>query len=217
MRAISSVIACVHDIGRFLEKTLSLIEELLKCICYLNGTELVALDRMCLQKCKDYFEIAKDPEAVIKSTREIQRRSDVWLEMRKSAMVTGSTIYGEIGLDGLAKQKEHFEKVICGLPEREKSDKTKEFLQYGTDNEQNATATIGRVLPLLFQNMLCFEEGYVEIGTSNGKRFMIVSPDGSVRSAHDPQSRVAGIELKCPVFDILREVPHRCVTVSFRN
>lgn len=80
---------------------------------------------MFLQKCKDYFEITDDSETEVKTTREIKQRTDVWLEMRKCAMVTGSTIHGALGLDGLAKQKEHFDKVICGLPDKEKSDKTK--------------------------------------------------------------------------------------------
>ena len=103
VRAISSLIACLHDIDVFLKNTSSLIEELLKCKSYLNGPQLVEGDRACLQKCKDYFEITDDSETEVKSTREIKGKTDVWLEMRKCAMVTGSTIHGALGLDGLAQ------------------------------------------------------------------------------------------------------------------
>ena len=41
---------------------------------------------------------------------------------------------------------------------------------------------------------------------------MIVSPDGSVWTTHDPELTIAGIELKCPVFVIHKEVPQRYVS-----
>lgn len=214
VRAISSVIALIHDTDVFLEKCMSVIDEMLNCVCYLNGSVLIQGEKMNLKTCSSYTEIGEDEnETETKDTRQIKQGTDAWFQTRKTAKVTGSTMYNALGLDGLQKQKDHFDTVICGLPEKTVSEKTKEFLSYGTENEPNATATfVGKVMPALFPNMLCAEEGFIESylnDCNDSQPFMVTSPDGSVRTTHDIYSTVAGLELKCPVFEIHKEFPPR--------
>lgn len=46
--------------------------------------------------------------------RFVKQRSEIWVALRKSAYVTGSTIYDAVGMRGLKKQKYHFAKVFEG-------------------------------------------------------------------------------------------------------
>lgn len=70
--------------------------------------------------------------------------------LRKQAFVTRSTLYAATGLDGLEKQKEDFDKVICKV-EEEKSNQVKKNMEYGTKNEIKAIATlVTKVLPILY-------------------------------------------------------------------
>ena len=124
-------------------------------------------------------------------------------------------MYKALGLDCLGKRKEQFDTVICGVPEKTVSKKTNQAMTHGTDNEPNATATfVGKVMPVLFPNMFCAEERYIEVGDQNSQPFMIISPDGSVRTREDINSTVAGIELKCPFTEIHKEFTKRYILLS---
>ena len=165
VHAISSVIVFMHDIDIFLDKCVSIIDEILKCMCCINGSELVEGEQMSLQKCSSYVEI-EDTESLHETiaTRQVKQRTEPWFKRRKLAKVTGSTMYKALGLDGLGKRKEHFDTVICGVPEKTVSQKTNQAMTHGTDNEPNATATfVGKVMPVLFPNMFCAEERYIEV------------------------------------------------------
>ena len=62
----------------------------------------------------------------------------------------GSTIYKAVGCDGLGKQKYHFEKVICGILDKEPSLFIKEDMEHGVNNEINAVATVvGKIVPVI--------------------------------------------------------------------
>ncbi|WAR26930.1 hypothetical protein MAR_012634, partial [Mya arenaria] len=208
--AISSIIAFIHDIDKFHGKSISLIDEITKCISCLNNTQL-SETVINLDETKSYKKIKDTDESIhVTSSREIKQRSPEWFEKRKQAKVTDSTFFRALGLDGLQKQKENFDTVVCGVPEKSHSEKTKEALHYGTVNEINAMATfVGKVIPLLFPKHECFEEGYIEIGDCNSKPVMIVSPDGSVICSQIEESTLAGIELKCPIQQVHKQLPTR--------
>jgi hypothetical protein len=91
------------------------------------------------------------------------------------------------------------------------SAKVSEFMEYGTKNEPNAMVTLtGKVLPTMFQNLICCEEGFVEIGkTKDNNPFMVVSPDGSIRRDTTLERTELSVELKCPVMDIHKTIPTR--------
>jgi hypothetical protein len=207
--AISATISYIHDIDTYLEHAHNVLEELIQCIAYMNKVSYIDNRALNLEESRQYVKIQNKSNDQ-KNTRLVQQRSQAWFEARKEARVTGSTIYKAIGLDGLHNQKEYFDNVVCAVPDKEKSDKTKEALKHGTENEVNATATlVGRVLPILYPDKVVHEEGYVEYGLFKEKPFMIISPDGSIKDSVDGSSTIAAVELKCPVQNIHKELPPR--------
>ena len=104
-------------------------------------------------------------------------------------------------MDGCGKLKEHFDHVVCGVQEKQVSPEIQKFLDHGASNEINAVATVvTKVLPVLHPDLVFCEEGCVEINYVDNSKFMIVSPDGSLRSNPRLDSTVSAVELKCPYF-----------------
>jgi hypothetical protein len=141
-------------------------------------------------------------------TRKIKQRSQSWHEIRNTAFITGSTIYQSIGLDGLKRQRQHFDKVVCGIPEPEPSIDQKRAMEHGTDNEINGVATlVGRILPVIAPTLEFHEEGCVCIKDKD-TMIMVVSPDGSLYIS-ETKEIIAGVEIKCPVGKVHSSVPVR--------
>jgi hypothetical protein len=138
--------------------------------------------------------------------QHVKQRTDRWFELRKSAKVTGSTIHSAIGLRGLKQQKIHFQEFICGEKQMI-SESIQEKMNYGTENEQHALATlVGTILPIYFPKASYVEEGcYIQNGKSTDA-LMEVSPDGSIREVkynsdgkpYEVGECLAAVEIKCP-------------------
>ena len=123
-----------------------------------------------------------------------KQRSDKWHELRKEVKLTGSSLHRGLGLDGLKRQKEHFNKVYCDL-NQDFSEEQKKCMHWGVENEIHATATFASVvMPVLFPGMVLHEEGAHFI-IDDGRPLIEVSPDGSMRN----DAEIIGIEIKCPV------------------
>ncbi|WAR15461.1 LOW QUALITY PROTEIN: hypothetical protein MAR_005566 [Mya arenaria] len=104
------------------------------------------------------------------STREIKQKLD--FKKRRQAKVTGSTIDKAVGLDGIKRQQEHYDKVFRKL-ESQIPDVVQKNMDNGTANEINVTATfVNAVMPILFPNGLVDKD-------LNGEPFMVISPDGT--------------------------------------
>ena len=145
--------------------------------------------------CLGSSDTDEDVPAVVK------QRSERWFQIRKTSLVTGSTIHKAIGLDSLKKQREHLE-VESGKKEPpEVSAALQAMFDHGTINEVNAVATfVTTVLPSVCPEGMFYEEGcYVE--ERNGKAVLVVSPDGSIRHCDDPSNVLFGVEIKCPMPD----------------
>jgi hypothetical protein len=210
--AISAINAFLYDISTFFESYRRIVER----ICFslsilLTSNSLYSSEQeINLQSCKNYNELL---EQETDNPRYIKQRSDKWMNIRKKAKVTGSTLYEALGLDTLKKQQQHFEKVICGIEEPHKFEEVQSFMEYGVKNEQNAIATlVSRILPTLLPNLEYFEEGCVCI-EHNEKTFAVVSPDGSLQTMTDNGdfTEVYGVEIKCPVKRIHNSVPERYI------
>ena len=197
--AISGIIAFLHDVEEYSKNALGVLEEICRCISYLNHARYVTGSTVNLSTNKYYVEISDDEKSM--STRNIKQRSDEWFMIRQQAKVTGSTLFRAIGLESLQKMKDHFDTVICGVPERTPPVEVENAMKHGTLNEPNAVGTIvGKVIPVMHPELIFFEEGCVEIQNQNDKTFMVVSPDGSLRQNSRFDSTQVGIELKCPYF-----------------
>lgn len=142
--------------------------------------------------------------------RFIQHKSEKWHKLRSAAKVTGSTIYTALGCDGLARLKSHFEKVVCGIPDPEPTQEVKKAMEHGSKNEINAVATIvGKVLPVIEPDLVFCEEGCVAIHKEDGRVFMVVSPDGTLRSDKTLASTQVAVEIKCPNRKVHETFPPR--------
>ena len=100
----------------------------------------------------------------------IKQGTDEWLQMRKQAPVTGSTLYDAIGMRSLKNQREHIDRYVN---DKEKlfDDDTKKLLDWGRNNEGNAVATlVAYGLPVAEQPSIFAEVGCSFIPSpSNGR------------------------------------------------
>ena len=207
--AISAVIAFIYEIDQYIKKAGCVMEDICRYLFILNEAKYVIDENVNINTDDRYIEIDQQigPEA---SSRFVKQKSAKWISLRELARVTGSTIYKAVGCDGLGKQKDHFEKVICGVPEKEPSDDIKAAMEHGVTNEINAVATIvGKIIPVVEPTLKFCEEGCVLIEQSDGSIFMVVSPDGSLRRDRTLNSTEVAIEIKYPVRKVHTEFPPR--------
>ena len=187
-------------------------------IAELNGAgrHFVKNKKASLQSQQNYVELMK-PEDVARSinversaipTQYLKQRSPEWFEERKKFKVTGSTAFTAIGLDTLKEQKLFFDKTLSGL-DISKTDAQISAMDYGTQNEANAVATlVTKIMPVLYPKLTFFEEGAYKVSDeSQDKPYLIVSPDGSLRDMSEnktalEKSAKVGIEIKCPTDNI---------------
>ena len=210
--AISAITAYIHEIDGFAAKATSVIDKLCRYIAHLNNEMFVDDTMVNLQSHERYLRIENQLEqhSQTTNTRLIPQRSEQWHGLRKEAKITGSTIYQAIGCDGLARQKDHFEKVMCGVSEKEPSPEAKAAMNHGTVNEINAVATaVGKIIPVLAPNLMFCEEGCSKLPFQDDKSFMIVSPDGSLRRSCDMATTEIAIEIKCPTKTVHSEFSPR--------
>ena len=146
--AISGIIAFFHDVEEYLKKAAGVLKEICQCISYLNRARYITGYTVILSANESHVEISDNEKSG--STRTIKQRSDEWFRKHQQAKVTGSTLYKAIGLETLLKMKEHFETVICGVPERKPPAEAENAVKHGTLNEPNAVGTIvGKVIPVM--------------------------------------------------------------------
>ena len=72
----------------------------------------------------------------------VKQRTNKWFALRKEARVTGSTLNSAIGLDTLAKQKEHHYVHVRSRKPPPIPVALQKIFDHGTKNEINATATL---------------------------------------------------------------------------
>ena len=72
----------------------------------------------------------------------INQRSIAWFSVRKTAVLTGSTLYKALGFDRLKAQKAHYETVLQGKEPSTPDSETLKRMEYGSRNEINAVTTL---------------------------------------------------------------------------
>ena len=200
--------ALLYEIGNFLTKYLEVLDKICLHIAVLNQSDE-------LYQTGQFVNLSSQPNCVelpeseeTDNTRLIKQRTEKWHNIRKEALVSGSTIYQALGLDTLKRQREHFDKVVCDIPEPPKPDDVQKAMQYGTEHEKHAIATmVGKVLPVVAPDLIYVEEGCIRIEYQN-KPFMVISPDGSLRSSQTGDTTSA-VEFKCPTKVSHTELPKR--------
>ncbi|CAC5399604.1 unnamed protein product [Mytilus coruscus] len=154
---------CKNTITKLLES----VDNLGYVVAALNGTGLnyiygtkstIYLDQqdnyICLKDTNTADDHAKQLDTGI-----TKQRTDQWLELRKESRITGSTMFGALGLGTLKDQQEHFDRVHRGI-EKPVSDELQKLFDYGTSQEINALCTLlGKIFPVYFPQLLLKEDG----------------------------------------------------------
>ena len=110
----------------------------------------------------------------------IKQGSGLWHDQRSSARVTGSTLRNAIGLETLAKQKEHHHINIVGRQPPPPYVELQKKFDHGKDNEVHATATLTSTIgPVFLPDCYAFfEVGPKFIHHPTQHKLMEVNPDG---------------------------------------
>jgi hypothetical protein len=209
--AISALHTSLYQLKDFIRNALHGILQLCKVACLMaNG--IAKVQDVAVTKWEQSNMVFLNPnyQATIMETMYIIQRSQMWLQVRKLARVTGSTIHNAIGLRGAKYQKRHISLLNAGNEDECSVDaETIKRMKHGTDNEQNALATLaGVVVPTFYPNCCYVEEGcYITQGMQQDI-LLVVSPDGSLREcivSNDKNEKsytmgkvIAAVEVKCP-------------------
>ena len=203
---ISSIQTSLYQIREFITNWMSCMKALIWCICTVRGSvQELAMGThvdMTTQINLYMYELIP-PEQLATEFKSnpnfIKQRKPQWFELRKKAPITGSTLHNGLCQRTLKAMKEHIDK-LQDRPVPQPTEEVKKLMQYGTENEKHALATlVGVVMPIWFPGMIYVEEGAYFI--DDGDKHMVeVSPDGSIRAMKDgemgPPS--VAVELKCP-------------------
>lgn len=160
---ISSLQASLFQLKEFTANPLCVINEMGKLVSAMHPScmslypKINKIDLSFQTNILSLLESSETTETI--EARFVKQRSEIWVALRKSAYVTGSTIYDAVGMRGLKKQKDHFAKVFEGKEQEVQSD-VAEKLNYGSENEKHAVATlVGYFLPVYFPECHYVEEG----------------------------------------------------------
>ena len=207
---VSAIKAFLYDISCYLKCYKETLESICCHLAYINNAETYFVQgrNVNLDQQKNYKQLIADTDiAESNDTRRVKQRSEEWFKLRKSAVVTGSTIFQALGLESLKQQCEYFDVTICGKEKTKVTEEVQGYMDYGTKNEINATATlVGKVLPVLSPDLVYQEEGCVRRDLTDKGHHLIVSPAGSLTKDDET---VSAVEFKCPVKQLHTELPIR--------
>lgn len=195
--AICSVRVGRSSIINQIEKSLNLTNKLAFYVATLNERQIdyETSDRLDIDELANYFTLNENYEA--RDTRHIKQRTSAWMAIRKDAMVTGSTCNAALGLGKLKEQQSHYDQVVLKKDKPRIPDEIMEMMKYGVEHEKDAVATVcAKVIPSMFPCLQMYEEGCVAIEHNDFKRFMVVSPDGSLKAGSLSSTQIA-YENKC--------------------
>ena len=210
--AISGIRTKMFEIDSCLSITLRSIDKLCRACSALSGseynfsvTDTVQMgfqeNFVCLKGIACPEKVGALDDNMVLSN--INQRSDAWFAVRKTAVITGSTLYKALGFDGLKAQKAHYAMVFQGEEPSSPDNETQKRMEYGSKNEINAVATlVSKIMPVYYPQKEFVEEGCYNIPTAGIGR-LLVSPDGSLREPNESGTNdlgkpYAAVEIKCP-------------------
>ena len=114
--------------------------------------------------------------------------SDLWWELRRTALLTGSTITKALGFDTLKAEKQQVNMYVKKRPAPDFTDKVKKYIQFRKENEVHAISTlVGLILPALKTKCYSFYEvGPQFIQGQNRPKLIDVSADGIIECPLGP-------------------------------
>ena len=114
--------------------------------------------------------------------------SDLWWELRRTALLTGSMIMKALGFDTLKAEKQHVNVYVKKRPAPDFMDKVKKYIQFGKENEVHAISMlVGLILPALKTKCYSFYEVDPQfIQGQNRQNLIEVSADGIIECPLGP-------------------------------
>ena len=205
------------DANEAIENALRLISNICLCMEVLNEKQFLYSEsgRVDMSRQDNYHQLNEISRS--QHTRFVKQRSEKWHKIRKKAMVTGSTCNKALGLGKLKEQQAHFDKIVQGKETEYFDDKQLKNMEYGSEHKIDGVATVvGRVLPAVYPHISYFEEGCISMQFKEKPSFILVSPDGSMRT-HADEEPVMMFENKCKTpnmfsTDVFYELPIYYVT-----
>ena len=94
----------------------------------------VLLDSACNSWILRHLDTLDINDFLVKYPKYLKQRSDLWLEMRKKCLTTGSTMHSSLGLCTLKEQKEHYKIFVS---KTSPPPKINEAMQHGINHEVN--------------------------------------------------------------------------------
>ena len=156
----NSVVRCLLEINIQLTKLLSTIQR--------NSDVHVNLDLRHIELSEQSNCFMLLPPDIAKyavdlenddNSHYVKQGSEKWFQMRKLSRVTGSTLRASIGLDTLAKQKEHYYVHITGRIPPPPTPQLQKLFDHGKKNEVNGVGTIvGTLLPAFLPECYAFSK-----------------------------------------------------------
>ena len=129
--------------------------------------------------------------------------SDLWWELRGTALITASTMIKVLGFDTLKAEK-HVNVFVKRRPQPEFTDKVKKYINSGKENKVHAISTlVGLILPALKPKCYSFYEvGPQFIHGQTRQNLIEVSVDGIIECPIGPtcMNKRAADPHKCIVF-----------------
>ena len=188
------------DVNQHITEGLLLSKRLSHLGSELNSVEDMSSEgtRVVLTGQRNYIPLSNTNQTVDgPNPRNVKQGSDAWHALRRKAKVTGSTCNRAVGLGKFKEQVAHYDNVFFGKPGRQFTETEQQAMKYGKEHEIDAIATLcNTVLPFHFPNLLYVEEGCMPIGHDDDNTFMIVSPDGSLRTTLESKPNFM-FETKC--------------------
>ena len=197
LNVISSLKTTLYDVNDCITVGLKLSDTLAWYGSILNGSDHnFVRSKECYLDLQANFHHLKHNESE-QNPHKVKQRSVKWHSIRDQAYVTGSTMHKALGLDTLKKQQEHFDFVVNHkMKKDELTQEEIENIQFGTNNEINAIATlVCKIMPLYCPNT-CYTEFGCHVIDYKGKPFCVVSPDGAIRESQVSEP-IFGVEVKC--------------------
>ena len=111
--------------------------------------------------------------------------SDLWWELRGTALLTGSMIMKVFGFDTLKAEKQHVNIYVKKRPAPDFTDEVKKYIQFRKENEVHAISIlVGLILPALKTKCYSFYEVAPQfIQGRNRLNLIEVSADGNLHAA----------------------------------
>ena len=204
-RAISYIHTKIIKVNATIQTCLSCVDNLCYSVAVINGTDGQYVrgsgTDIYLQRQNNYVCLTEANGNILsqidasQASDYIKQRTQIWYDIRKGAVLTGSTLYQALGFSSIKDMQSHYDEVHYGK-EKPVSPELEKCFAHGCENEVHALGTLlGKIMPVFYPELTYTEDGCVVYPL--GDKYMVVSGDGSGKT--EVGDNVIAFEMKCPM------------------